>query len=602
MIKIMSKLSALVLLKKSDKILFIEHWFDKNFIAMFKYDETASKMIRENIASAKYIPDKRGYKFHYLDLRDLVNLFETLEYEIIIEEEAQQKMLKIKEEYTDILQWKSKQIINMPPLKKQLKPFQIIGAQYMYRTQKVLNADSMGLGKTLQSIAAILINKYNGNPYRTLIICPTSVKFNWYYEIKEATDELNPLILSSKTSERFTQYEQEMDKYDVFIASFDSMVRDYKYEVITTYINPNIIIIDEAHRLANKANKITQLFIGGRNIRKPLLPNLKAHSIYLLTGSPIINKLDDLYSLFKILDVGLFEYAAFKNKYLRIREFEKVITNEYGIPKRLRVPIIYGYKNGDDLKKRIIYNSIRRTKDEISNELPPITYKTYTLEFSEQEQAIYNKLRQDFLMDVKKTPMDTFNALKWFTKAQQLCDSLELIPELNLKISTKLDALKEIINDHPDCKIVVFTKFKKMVDILASHLRKHKPIVFHGELKEEERHLALSEFKNNPERKIFLATLGAGGVGINLTTGEQFDIIVVMYDRWYSAVLNTQAISRSFRIGQNKPVHVIILKMKDTIEEKIEKIWTNKELMTIDIIDEDTAFKKLTIDQLIELI
>jgi len=495
---------------------------------------------------------------------------------------------------------KSKQVLEPEGIKIKMRGYQILGSQFMYYAKRCLNADAPGSGKTIQSIAAVVLNKNAGNGHKTLVVVPNSVKWNWKAEVDKTCD-LKAIVLDSNGIKRHRQYEEDMGNSDMYIMSYDSFMADW--EELISFFHPNILILDEAHRLSNRSNRITKIMIGGKGLRKSFLTACQTiHSIYLLTGTPIVNKIEDLYPLIKIIDPTMYDVIGFRERYMKVKECKKNING-----KIIKFPLILGYKNTDEIKKRLKPFMIRRTKDEIISELPKVTIKTLEIELSKEEREYYDKLKQDYknsfrassLLGNKITP----EILNWFMKAQLICDSMELVEESNIKKSSKLEELIKTVNDNiEENKVVIFTKFRKMLHIIERELAKYKPLIIHGDVKDIDRQKAIDEFRNNPERRLFISTLAAGGVGINLTVGDKNDITMILYDRWYSAALNNQAISRSFRMGQERPIEVIILRCKDTIEEHIEKIWANKELISSDLINDDEVFKKLSYEQIINLI
>jgi SNF2 family DNA or RNA helicase len=605
MIEIMSKESGIERVKLDKKAIFLDHIIGRLYSVIFNYNPDLTKIFSSEIPSFQWVDSHKFFKIHMFDLNKFVELANNLGYFVIYSHAAFNSFKINKTILEEIKKLKEKVVMNMPYTKRQLKDYQIIGAQFMYYARTVINADAPGAGKTIQTIAAILLNKYADRPYKSIIVVPNSVKYNWKNEFDLTTDELKVMVMDSNYDKRQKQYEQSAN-YDILIMSYDSFMRDY--DDITTIFDPNIFIIDEAHRLANRTNKITQIIIGGKTIKKNFLKICKnLHSIYLLTGTPFVNKIEDVYPLLRIIDNGIYTLNGFRNRYMKIRECEKTIIKD-GITKRIKFPLVLGYKNEEELKNRLNFYMIRRTKDKIMNELPPVSFKTIEIEFSNEERKIYNNLRDEFKKNVNpmvllKGNIQNPELLKWFTKAQLICNSLELVEEANSKKSSKKEELINIINDRiEDNKIIVFSKYKKMIDILERDLKEFNPLLLHGDIKDIDRQKNIEAFQKDPNKRLFLATLGAGGVGVNLTTGDSDNIIVILYDRWYSAALNNQAISRVYRLGQNKPIEVIIMRVKDSIEEHVEKIWVNKQITASNLIDDEAIFKMLSFEQLMELI
>lgn len=595
-----SKEAAKSLLNSDANVAVLSHWFGNGFLLRVKYNPDFVQAVRQ-IPSAKWIAQERAYLINLFDFPAFFDLARSFALDVRFEEGSIAKVSELKSNLKFLSdEAKSKQVLEPEGIKIKMRGYQILGSQFMYYAKRCLNADAPGSGKTIQSIAAVVLNKNAGNGHKTLVVVPNSVKWNWKAEVDKTCD-LKAIVLDSNGIKRHRQYEEDMGNSDMYIMSYDSFMADW--EELISFFHPNILILDEAHRLSNRSNRITKIMIGGKGLRKSFLTACQTiHSIYLLTGTPIVNKIEDLYPLIKIIDPTMYNVIGFRERYMKVKECKKNING-----KIIKFPLILGYKNTDEIKKRLKPFMIRRTKDEIISELPKITIKTLEIELSKEEREYYDKLKQDYknsfrassLLGNKITP----EILNWFMKAQLICDSMELVEESNIKKSSKLEELIKTVNDNiEENKVVIFTKFRKMLHIIERELAKYKPLIIHGDVKDIDRQKAIDEFRNNPERKLFISTLAAGGVGINLTVGDKNDITMILYDRWYSAALNNQAISRSFRMGQERPIEVIILRCKDTIEEHIEKIWANKELISSDLINDDEVFKKLSYEQIINLI
>ena len=595
-----SKEAAKSLLNSDANVAVLSHWFGNGFLLRVKYNPDLVQAVRQ-IPSAKWIAQERAYLINLFDFPAFFDLARSFALDVRFEEGSIAKVSELKSNLKFLSdEAKSKQVLEPEGIKIKMRGYQILGSQFMYYAKRCLNADAPGSGKTIQSIAAVVLNKNAGNGHKTLVVVPNSVKWNWKAEVDKTCD-LKAIVLDSNGIKRHRQYEEDMGNSDMYIMSYDSFMADW--EELISFFHPNILILDEAHRLSNRSNRITKIMIGGKGLRKSFLTACQTiHSIYLLTGTPIVNKIEDLYPLIKIIDPTMYDVIGFRERYMKVKECKKNING-----KIIKFPLILGYKNTDEIKKRLKPFMIRRTKDEIISELPKVTIKTLEIELSKEEREYYDKLKQDYknsfrassLLGNKITP----EILNWFMKAQLICDSMELVEESNIKKSSKLEELIKTVNDNiEENKVVIFTKFRKMLHIIERELAKYKPLIIHGDVKDIDRQKAIDEFRNNPERRLFISTLAAGGVGINLTVGDKNDITMILYDRWYSAALNNQAISRSFRMGQERPIEVIILRCKDTIEEHIEKIWANKELISSDLINDDEVFKKLSYEQIINLI
>jgi superfamily II DNA or RNA helicase len=452
-------------------------------------------------------------------------------------------------------------------------------------------------GKSAQAIGAVILNKMDGNPYKTLIICPSSVKSSWYTEVLAVTGELFPEILHSNMTKRYDQYQAGVGKKDVLIASYDTFIRDYAD--ITEYFKPDILIIDEAHRLSNRQNKITQILIGGKTIKKTFGQIADMHSIYLLTGTPISNKLEDLYAMLKLIDPGIFSWTGFCNRYTIQEEVQRWIFSG-GVKRAMTYFNVTGYRNEKELKGKLGLHMIRRTKEEVLPELPDKVYKTLEIELDTEERKIYNDLRKDFKAEIRGKQISIATKLEFMTRAQQICNSLETLPGAPGKKSSKLEEFLKVVNEQTkNHKIIVFSKYKTMTHIICRELKHLKPMHLNGDVPSEDRAKMIKKFQEDDKCRLFVSTFGAGGVGITLTAAD----VVILYDMAFTPAANSQAVDRAHRIGQHSSVNVVVMKVKDSIEERIYEINMDKQGIIDGMIsDEKSVLARMPQEKLENLI
>ena len=534
------------------------------------------------IPSWLWIPDERAYKIHYLDIPILEAIAFKQGYTVKYDPACVVDMKALKTMYLERREWKQATMVTIPMLRP-LSPYQLVGAQFAFKACKALNGDAPGTGKTAQTIGAILLNKFEGLTYKTLILCPASVKGAWLREINTVTDALKPLVLQSKMEKRYDQYEHLAD-YDVLIASYDSFIRDY--DDLPKYFKPNILVLDEIHRASNRKNKITQALIGGKDIKKTFLRTVDPRCIYLLTGSPLGNKMEDLYPLLKIMDQGIFSWTGFCNRYTIQEEAERWV-HKGGVSRPIKYTKVVGYQNERELKAKLSLSMIRRTKTDVLSDLPKKSLQIREIELSPEERKIYNNLRDDYHADIRGKEITIVERLAWITRAQQIADSLELVPGSPTKKSSKLDELIETVEARADQeKIVIFTKFAKMAQILKRELKHLHPIVLDGATPTDERTELIESFQSDPKHRIFIGTYGAGGVGVTLTAAS----CVILYDAHWNPAVDEQAIGRVDRRGQLLPVTVILMKTLGTIDEHVMEVVTLKQDMIDSTVgDEETT-------------
>ena len=940
---------AVELINGGHMLAHIRHWAGPYVLIKTKFDPDFNEACRE-IPSWQWMPDQRSFKVHYLDLPTFEAIAFKKTYMVKYGPETIPKLKELRAAYLERREWKKKAFVTIP-VKRDLRAYQTIGAQFMYKTQNVLNADGMGAGKSCQTIGAILLNKMDNKPYKTLILCPATMRGIWKNEIEAVTDELKAVTLEGKLEKRMEIYE-EASKYDVMIMSYDSFISDY--DMIAEKFKPDILTIDECfpyeqsvmtdkgqvpigrlyhkwskgetinvkslnkngsfefkpithawkrapkqlvavkcsgfkfhctpehpilttkgyrnagdlihgdeivgcemgskgnryiskrlnedqeqaligsflgdgnihvlpsgkkrlrilhgekqkqyiidkakifgstvrkinkngyagtvayqfntltfncgyvpstkktyvpkwmidkmdgraiaiwlmddgsinhkqkqiqihtnsfdiesverlsekltsmgvknkiaiarysdgirgeypyirlgvdgyhavmkiagkyalpsmykfktptvlykwdntyqetgstivlsvgvdiparikkqylfdlevkdnhnfvicsysgdsgivahncHRISNRQNKITQLLIGGRTIKKTFINMAGPHSIFLLTGTPISNKLEDLYAILKLIDPGIFSWTGFANRYT-IEEEGQRWMHAGGVSRPHTFRKICGYRNQLELKAKLSLHMIRRSKDEILPELPEKTFQTIEIDLNPEERRAYNTLRKDYKVTIRGKEIDAKNALSWMTRAQQICNSMETLPGSPTKKSSKLEELIRIVEaEAPNRKIVIFSKYAEMTNIICRELKQFHPIHLHGKVKEDRAEL-IERFQTDDKYRLFVSTIKAGGVGITLTAAD----MVILYDRWWNPGGNFQAIDRLHRIGQKNAVLALTMRVRDSIEEKIEKIWMKKQITIDEIVGDEAKLTAMTREELEDLI
>ena len=605
----MEKALALQFINRGEKLAFVSHMGSRTFIVRFKYDPDFAESLRI-IPSWKsvYIPDPTGYKpkgifqgysLHCLDLPLLEARAISSGYKV--DYESTDAVRAVVADYKNRKAWKTAPLINIP-LKRPLRDRQIVGAQFMYQAGSAINCDSMGSGKSCQIIGAIKLNEINGKSFKTLVLCPKSVKGAWNKEFAICTD-YNVTTLESSMENRYAQYENMPDT-QVAISSFDSFISDYKE--IAKAFKPDILVLDEAQRICNKDNKLTQILIGGKGVRDTFIDMASPHSRYLLTGTPIGNELEDLYPLFKLLDGELLNWLGFRSRYCLLEEGRRwkhpsaeqkasaLSRGESAKAIKASYYSVIGYQNDRELKARLQHYMIRRTKDEMLPERKgKKRFHVVDIVLDPEERAIYEALKIQYQADIRGHTLKVENALGWLVRAQQICDSLEITPNSLAKKSTKLEMLLRLVKEEaPNRKIVIFSKFKMMTDIIVRELKriKIKSVYLNGDVEDDDRQPMIDKFQTDDSVRVFVSTLQAGGVGITLTAAS----LCVLYDRHWAPGGNFQAIDRLDRMGQTEIVDVVFLRVKDSVEEHIEKTWLNKQGMVIGMVGDDEVLKALT--------
>lgn len=434
-------------------------------------------------------------------------------------------------------------------------------------------ADDMGLGKTIQVIAVLLDEKPK-HPV-SLIVCPASLVYNWENEIHTFAPELMVRTVVGNSAEREQALASWQD-YDVLVTSYDLLKRDI---LLYEKIEFRYQIIDEAQYIKNPGTQSAKA-----------VKLIHAKTRYALTGTPIENRLSELWSIFDYLMPGfLFGYQKFKKDYEQ--------------------PIV---RDGEETALRALHRLIgpfvlRRLKADVLKELPE---KLETVVFSKPETAqreIYTAHAIELQEQLRQTgdgaySSDKLQVLAQLTKLRQLCCDPSLCYSNYKGGSAKLDTCMELIlgGIEGGHKILLFSQFTSMLELIGKRLKKEGVAYYSltGSTPKEERIRMVGAFQSD-EIPVFLISLKAGGTGLNLTAAD----IVIHYDPWWNVAAQNQATDRTHRIGQKKQVSVFKLIMKDTIEENIMKLQESKKDLAEQIITEGTlSLSSLTREDLLEIL
>ncbi len=457
-------------------------------------------------------------------------------------------------------------------IKATLRDYQKSGFQWMNLLDDMgwggCLADDMGLGKTLQTLAFLsaMQTKHKGETH--LIVCPTSLIYNWQTEIDKFTPNLNYFIHYG--ADRVLE-EHDILNADVVITSYGILRSDIEQLIQYRF---GYIILDESQAIKNHLSQTAKAaqVINSRNR-------------LILSGTPVQNNTFDLYSQFNFINPGLlgnmdFFKTEFANKIDKDNDKDK--TNE--------------------LRKLIYPFMLRRTKEQVAKDLPDKTETILWCEMESKQRTIYNSFKDEYRKNIlKKIEEEGFAKagiyiLSGLTKLRQICDSPAILNEEEAypNVSIKIDELmREIEENSSNHKALVFSQFTTMLQLIGKELDKRKVAFFYldGSTKAADRQKAVAEFQENDEVKIFLISLKAGGVGLNLTAADY----VYMVDPWWNPATEQQAIDRTHRIGQKKSVFAYKLICKDSIEEKILQLQQKKKSLSADLISDENGFvKKLT--------
>ena len=445
-----------------------------------------------------------------------------------------------------------------------LRDYQVSGFEFFktlsdYQFGGIL-ADEMGLGKTIQTIAFLLSNKDK----KSIVITPTALIYNWKNELEKFAPTLKVGLLHAAKSER-GKILDNIDNYDVILTTYTTYKNDIdKYK----NINFDYCIIDEAQNIKNPDAIITKA-----------IKNVNAKVRFALTGTPIENNLMELWSIFDFIMPG---YLYNKSK------FKSIFVNND--------------KNIIELKNLIKPFILRRTKKEVITELPDKIEQKIIIDLEKEHKRAYKGYVNLITRKIKENNQDNITVFSYLTKLRQLCLSPELMVKNYQGKNSKLDVLINIINDSSDEKILVFSQFTKVLEVIGKRLNEENISYSYldGKTSAKDRVKLVEEFNTN-NNKAFLISLKAGGTGLNLTSAN----IVVHFDPWWNPAVEVQASDRAHRIGQKNVVNVIKLIAKGTAEERVINLQETKKELIEDVIngnlDNSSTLKNLSKDDIIDL-
>ncbi len=434
-------------------------------------------------------------------------------------------------------------------------------------------ADDMGLGKTIQIISFILSLKEKNKMGTHLVVMPTSLLFNWTREIEKFAPSLRVKINYGHTrSKDIADY----SKFDIILTTYGTLLSDVTKLKKFAF---EYIFLDESQAIKNPDS-----------MRYKAARLLQARNRVVLTGTPIENNTFDLYAQFSFALPGIFGSVT------RFRD-------EYSIP----IDKFKDYGRAKELQEKINPFLLRRTKKQVAKELPEKTEMVLYCEMGEEQRKIYDAQRSEIresLLSRDKIEFDINKSmlmLAGLTKLRQICNSPKILPDdidFGDQSSKMTVLMEEIRNKHKYHKILVFSQFVTMLDLIREELKKEE--IEHAYLtgKSRNREEIVENFQNEEEIRVFLISLKAGGTGLNLTEADYVYIV----DPWWNPAVENQAIDRIYRIGQKKNVVAVRLICPDTIEDKIMQLQATKKELAEDLVRTDAnVLKSLSKEDLLGL-
>jgi len=485
--------------------------------------------------------------------------------------DAEELTIRLEEKYDRIRSFDNiKEIdapINLQPI---LRPYQVAGFQWLNYLQEVswggILADDMGLGKTVQALSFLqhFYDTHDG-ALKALVVCPTTLIYNWENEIKKFTPELEYYIHHGSLRSRNLE---ELGKHHVIITTYGTLRSDIK---LFLQIPLDYVILDESQAIKNPSSKVTKA-----------ASLLNAKHRLCMSGTPLQNNTFDIYAQMNFLNPGMLGSVEF-------------FRQEFAIPIDK-----FGEAEQKEHLKKILYPFIlRRTKEQVAKDLPAKTETVLFCEMEDEQRKIYDAYRNDFRSRIMGTieeqgiSRSQLTILQGLMKLRQICDSpailneQEQFPNHSIKLEELAREITENIGNH---KALVFSQFLGMLGLIREKLTQLgvKFEYFDGSTSAPDREKAIQAFQNDEETRVFLISLKAGGVGLNLTAADYVYIV----DPWWNPAVEQQAIDRTHRIGQTKNIFAYRMICKDTIEDKIVQLQEKKRLLAKELISDDATFVK----------
>jgi non-specific serine/threonine protein kinase len=483
------------------------------------------------------------------------------ENELVVELEEKYQRLREFDKINDI----------EPPdhLQHVLRPYQVAGYQWLNYLHEInwggILADDMGLGKTVQALSFLEKYRSRHGKLKALVVCPTTLIYNWENEIKKFTPSLTYHIHHGGQRSRV---KDELMNYDITITTYGTLRSDIKLFVSIEF---DYIILDESQAIKNPSSKVT---------RAASLLNAK-HRL-CMSGTPLQNNTFDIFAQMNFLNPGL----------LGTMEF---FRQEFSIPIDK-----FGEEDRKEHLKKILYPFIlRRTKEQVAKDLPEKQEMVLFCEMEDEQRKIYDAYRNDYRNQILGTiesqgiQRSQLTILQGLMKLRQICDSPAILNEAEKfeNHSIKLEELtREITENIGNHKALIFSQFLGMLALIKGKLTELevKFEYFDGSTSAPDREKAIQSFQNDDSVRVFLISLKAGGVGLNLTAADYVYIV----DPWWNPAVEQQAIDRTHRIGQTKNIFAYRMICKDTIEDKILQLQEKKRLLAKELIADDATFVK----------
>ena len=484
--------------------------------------------------------------------------------------EEKELSFELDEKYERLRNFKSIPETEVPnELENKLRPYQVAGLNWLNYLNSVgwggILADDMGLGKTVQALSMLSHFKKDEGSLKALVVCPTTLIYNWENEIRKFTPSLNWCIHHGSLR---TRKPEDFEKYNIIITTYGTLRSDIQLMMKILF---DYVILDESQAIKNPSSKVTKAAC-----------LLTAKNRVCMSGTPLQNNTFDVYAQMNFLNPGLLGSVEF-------------FRNEFSTP----IDKFGEQEQKDHLRKLLYPFILRRTKEQVAKDLPEKTETILFCEMEDEQRNVYDAYRnayRDKIMGViegEGIDKSQLTILQGLMKLRQICDSPAILNEEEKypNHSIKLDELtREITENIGEHKALIFSQFLGMLALIKAKLKESNIEFdyFDGSTPPHERERSIQNFQTNDNSRVFLISLKAGGVGLNLTAADYVYIV----DPWWNPAVEQQAIDRTHRIGQTKNIFAYRMICKDTIEDKILQLQERKRTLAKELISDDQTFVK----------
>jgi len=490
--------------------------------------------------------------------------------ELYEQRDEEELSFELDEKYERLRNFKSiPEVAISAQLESRLRPYQLAGFHWLNYLNNVgwggILADDMGLGKTVQALSMLQHFAEEEGSLKALVVCPTTLIYNWENEIQKFTPSLSHRIHHGNAR---AKRKEDFGEENIIITTYGTLRSDVQMLMKIPF---DYVVLDESQAIKNPTSKVTRA-----------AGLLKAKNRICMSGTPLQNNTFDIYAQMNFLNPGLLGSVEF-------------FRNEFSTP----IDKLGEQEQKEHLKKLLYPFILRRTKEQVAKDLPEKTETILYCEMEKEQRRVYESYRNAYrnrilgVIDEQGVGRSQLTILQGLMKLRQICDSPAILneeekyPNDSIKLEELTREITENIGEH---KALIFSQFLGMLALIKKTLTENEIDFeyFDGSTSPADREKAIQNFQTNEKCRVFLISLKAGGVGLNLTAADYVYIV----DPWWNPAVEQQAIDRTHRIGQTKNIFAYRMICKDTIEDKILKLQERKRILAKELISDDQAFVK----------